>query len=111
MGAGPLRVAARHLSHYVAPLLIPLFLRAAMIAILLEASLAFLGLGDPSRTSWGTILYYANARGAFLSRAWVWWVLPPGLAISLLVVGLGLLGLAVEERLNPSLSPGERAVA
>jgi ABC-type dipeptide/oligopeptide/nickel transport system permease subunit len=106
MGATRTRVLLRHASFTVAPLLIPVFVRAGMGAILLEASLAFFGLGDPSRASWGTTLYWANVRGAFLSDAWLWWVLPPGLAIAGLVVALGLVGVAVEERLNPSLALG-----
>jgi ABC-type dipeptide/oligopeptide/nickel transport system permease subunit len=101
MGASRWRLLWRHLSVGAAPLVIPLYLRAAMGAILLEASLAFLGLGDPSRASWGTTLYWANVRSAFLTDAWRWWVLPPGLAISLLVVSFGLVGVAVERKLNP----------
>lgn len=108
MGAGTTRVLFRHVSYPVAPLLIPLFTRAAMGAILLEASLAFLGLGNPLRASWGTMLYWANARSVVLTDAWLWWVLPPGLAIALLVVGLGLVGVAAEERLNPSVRTGAR---
>jgi len=102
MGATRWRLLWRHLSVGAAPLLIPLFLRAAMGAILLEASLSFLGLGDPSRASWGTTLYWANVRSAFLTDAWRWWVVPPGVAISALVVSFGLLGVAIERRLNPS---------
>lgn len=106
MGAGTPRVLVRHVSYPVAPLLIPLFTRAAMGAILLEASLAFLGLGNPLRASWGTMLYWANARSVVLTDAWLWWVLPPGLAIAGLVVGLGLIGVAAEERLNPNVRTG-----
>lgn len=102
MGASRFRLLWRHLSIGIVPILIPLFLRSAMGAILLEASLAFLGLGDPSRASWGTTLYWANVRGAFLTEAWKWWVLPPGLAISALIVSLGLLGVVAEEKLNPA---------
>jgi peptide/nickel transport system permease protein len=102
MGASRTRLLWRHLSVGTAPILIPLFLRAAMGAILLEASLAFLGLGDPSRASWGTILYWANVRSAFLTDAWRWWVVPPGAAIALLVVSMGLVGVAIEARLNPA---------
>ncbi len=104
MGATRWRVLWRHLSIGAAPLLIPLFLRAAMGAILLEAALAFLGLGDPSRASWGTMLYWANVRSAVLTDAWLWWVLPPGLAIALLIVSMGLVGVAAEERLDPRRS-------
>lgn len=101
MGASRWHLLWRHLSVGAAPLIIPLFLRAAMGAILLEASLAFLGLGDPSRASWGTTLYWANVRSAFLTDAWRWWVVPPGLAIALLVVSFGLVGVALERGLNP----------
>ena len=104
MGATRWRILWRHLSIGAAPLLIPLFLRAAMSAILLEATLAFLGLGDPSRASWGTMLFWANVRSAVLTDAWLWWVVPPGLAIALLIVSMGLVGVAAEERLDPSRS-------
>ncbi len=111
MGAGTLRILIRHIGYQVAPLLIPLFVRGAMSAILLEASLSFLGLGDPQRISWGTMLFWANARSVVLTDGWLWWVLPPGLAIAALVVALGLVGVAVEERLNPSLARGGRLLA
>lgn len=112
MGAGHARKILRHVSYYVAPLLVPLFIRAAMIAILLEASLAFLGLGDPGRTSWGTTLYWANVHSAVLTDAWLWWIVPPGLAIAAIVTALGLVGMRAEEQLNPSLKRGTaRAIA
>ncbi len=72
-------------------------------AILLEAALSFLGLGDPLQKSWGTVLYWAQVRGAFLSPAWVWWVLPPGLLISISTLGFALIGFALEQVLNPRL--------
>lgn len=106
MGASRGRVLARHVSYYVGPLLVPLFVRAAMIAILLEASLAFLGLGDPQRMSWGTTLYWANVRSAVLTDAWLWWVVPPGAAIAAIVTALGLIGMRLEEQLNPNLRRG-----
>ena len=111
MGAGTWWLLTRHVSFSVTPLLVPLVVRAAMGAILLEASLSFLGLGDPQRASWGTMLYWANVRAAVLTDAWLWWVVPPGLAIATIVVGLGLIGLAWEERLNPALAAGRRRAA
>jgi peptide/nickel transport system permease protein len=104
MGASPVRIIGRHLLPRVAPLAAAQFVRAANIAVLIEASLAFLGLGDPNRVSWGTMLYFANARNAFLTDAWVWWILPPGLALTLAVVGFAFLGYAVEERSDPRLA-------
>lgn len=64
----------------------------------------FLGLGDPSGKSWGTMLYFARASGAFLSDAWKWWVLPTGLMITLTVLGLGLVGYSLEQRIANSVS-------
>jgi len=72
-------------------------------AILMESSLSFLGLGDPTQKSWGIILYYAQSRSAFLSDAWVWWILPPGLLITMLVISFSYIGNALEQIVNPRL--------
>ena len=78
-------------------------LLVASAAILAEASLSFLGLGDPSAKSWGTMLYFARASGAFLTDAWRWWVLPAGMMITLTVLSLALIGYTAEEVLEPGL--------
>lgn len=75
----------------------------ASAAILAESSLSFLGLGDPSTKSWGGMLYFARASGAFLSEAWRWWVLPAGLMISLSVMSLVLIAYSAEDVLEPGL--------
>lgn len=103
MGAPVGHLLLRHASYVVGPLLIPIFVRAAMYAIVADASLSFLGLGDPTVPSWGTILFWANTNSAFLTDAWARWPLPAGLAITITVIALGLIGVAVEERLNPAL--------
>ncbi|PZF95256.1 ABC transporter permease [Micromonospora endophytica] len=103
MGASAWYLLLRHASPVVAPLLVPVFVRAAMTAIVLDASLAFLGLGDPTSPSWGTMIHWASVRGAMLTDAWLWWALPPGLAIVLTVTALALVGVATEDRLNPTL--------
>jgi len=66
-------------------------------AMLTEASLSFLGLGDPLQKSWGMMLNYAFSRGGFINGYW-WWYLPPGLCISLAVLGFVLIGFGLEER-------------
>ena len=104
MGAGPLYVLRRHILPAIFPLVIPQFVLTVKTAILLEASLAFLGLGDISAASWGSMLSMAHARNAFLTDAWVWWVLPPGIAIAVTVLGFALLGNAIEERSRPVLT-------
>lgn len=103
MGASSSHLITRHVAPATAPMVIAQFVRAANIAILLEASLSFLGLGDPTAKSWGTVLYYATARNAFITDAWLWWVLPTGLAISAVVVGFAFVGYALEARADPRL--------
>ncbi|WP_327088506.1 ABC transporter permease [Nonomuraea sp. NBC_01738] len=108
MGAPRWWLLLRHGSYLIGPLLIPVFVRTAKVAILYDATLSFLGLGDPTTPSWGTTLYWVQANGVFLSEAWLWWALPPGAAITLTVLGLALIGIAVEDRLNPALKEATR---
>ncbi len=92
IGAGPFWIARTHLWPGVRTLVWTQFLLAVNSAALTEAGLSFLGLGDPACKSWGTMLHYAHARSAFLTNAWRWWVLPPGLCLALFLLGLMLLG-------------------
>lgn len=103
IGAGHLRILTRHLVPGVGALMVVEFVQAAAGAILIESSLSFLGLGDPIQKSWGSILYYAQARSAFLSGAWVWWVIPPGAAITATVMGFALIAFSLERVVNPRL--------
>lgn len=104
MGASPVYIVFRHVLPRISPIIVAEFVRVANIAILLEASLAFLGLGDPVAKSWGTMLHYAYARAAFLTGAWVYWVIPPGLCIAAAVMGFALLGYALEQGTDPRLT-------
>ena len=78
------------------------FLLTTLFAILTQASLAFLGVGDLNTWSWGTILYWAQASEAFTTGAW-WWYVPPGLLIALVGMSLTLLNFGIDEFLNPRL--------
>jgi ABC-type dipeptide/oligopeptide/nickel transport system permease subunit len=100
LGANPLQIMAGHLWSGVRPLALAQVVLVASASILAESSLSFLGLGDPSGKSWGTMLYFARASGAFLSDAWKWWVLPTGLMITLTVLSLGLIGYGLEQRME-----------
>ena len=111
MGARAGYLLTRHVVPAVAPLVIPQLVRAANVAILADASLSFLGLGDPTVKSWGMTLYYANARSAFLTDAWLWWVLPPGICVTAVVLGFALVGYALEERARPRLRTAGRGQA
>lgn len=103
MGARDLHIIVKHILPLTLLLAIGEFVQATAGAILLEASLSFLGLGDPIQKSWGAILYWAQVRGAFLTPAWQWWVLPPGLMIMAASLGFALIGFALEQRVNPRL--------
>ncbi|MEJ7872658.1 MAG: ABC transporter permease [Rubrobacteraceae bacterium] len=105
MGATHRYVMTRHILSRMTPLIAAQFVWAANVSIMLEASLAFLGLSDPFQKSWGSMLFYANSRSAFLTDAWLWWVLPPGLCIAAVVVSFAFLGYALEERADPRLRP------
>ncbi len=96
-------IMLKHILPGVVPIALSQFVLAASSAILIEASLSFLGLGDPLSKSWGTVLYYAQARGAFLTDAWIWWILPPGILITTVVIGFAFTGYSLEEILNPRL--------
>ena len=103
IGASDFHIITRHILPQVLLLTVGQFVQATSGAILLEASLSFLGLGDPLQKSWGTVLYWAQVRGVFLTPAWIWWVLPPGLLISLAALGFALMGFALEQVINPRL--------
>ena len=104
LGANSLQIMTGHLWSGVRPLVLAQIVLVASASILAESSLSFLGLGDPSGKSWGTMLYFARASGAFLSDAWKWWVLPTGLMITLTVLSLGLIGYSLEQRISNSVS-------
>lgn len=101
-GGGPLYVLRRHLVPGLGPLILVSFVNWASVAIGLQAGLAFIGLGDPSGISWGLMLNRALSQQAiYYSPMWTWWVLPPGFAITLTLLGFTFLGVSLEPYLNP----------
>lgn len=96
----------RHVLPAVTPLLIAQFVRIVSIAILFEVALSFVGLGDPVRRSWGSMIQFATDRGAFLTGAWKWWIVPPGLCVALVVCSFAFVGLSLEERVDRRLARG-----
>jgi peptide/nickel transport system ATP-binding protein/peptide/nickel transport system permease protein len=103
VGASDRHIIFRHIQPLILLLAIGAFVQSTSRAILLEAALSFLGLGDPLQKSWGTILYWAQVRGAFLTPAWLWWVLPPGLLITISALGFAMVGFALEQKVDPRL--------
>ena len=115
IGAGNLYIIRRHIFPLVFPLMMVNAVLVISAAILNESTLAFLGLGDPTRLSWGQMLNFAFSRGAMSAGAW-WALVPPGVAIIWVVLGLTLLGNGLERVFNPKLethhlSVGDEMVA
>jgi len=77
--------------------IMPKFLLAIASALIAEASISFLGLGDPTMKSWGMMINFAFTRGGFINGYW-WWYLPPGLCITLFVLSVVLMGSSLEDR-------------
>ena len=105
IGATELRRMVRHVLPNLVPLILAKFVLAVAVAMLMEAGLSLLGLGDPTAKSWGMMLRYAFTRGGFVNGLW-WWYLPPGLAIGLCVLALNLISLGIEEQADPRLRTG-----
>jgi peptide/nickel transport system permease protein len=104
MGASATRAVGRHILTRLTPLASAQFVRVANAAIISEAALAFLGLGDPNQSSWGVMLANASANNALLTGAWKWWMVPAGLALTFVVLGFAFAGYAFEERADPRLA-------
>jgi peptide/nickel transport system permease protein len=97
-GAGTWHQLRRHI-------LPDLALLSPFHGVCLQAGLAFLGVGDPTLPSWGGMIRDAVAFPAlFITPAWKWWLLPPVVALVLLIVGITLLGAAAERRFSPRLA-------
>jgi peptide/nickel transport system permease protein len=101
VGAGKTHIIFRHIMPNVVSLVYVTLAGSVPGAITAEAALAFLGLGDPNRISWGRMLHDAMFTGGG-SLVW-WWVVIPGLCIALLAMAFILLGFALDEILNPKL--------
>ena len=102
LGARDTYIIRTHILPNTAPLIYANTVLIVAVAILSEAALAFLGLGDPTRISWGTMLENAFQSGAPSAEAW-WYVIPPGLCITVLVLAVSMLGYLFEEYVNPRL--------
>ena len=101
-GSSDLKIVFRHIAPGVLPLSFLYGSIAIGWAILTEASISFLGFGDPETISWGTMLQDAYASQA-LSRGAFYWFVPPGLCIILVVVAGFFISRGYEEILFPKL--------
>jgi peptide/nickel transport system permease protein len=102
LGAGRWHQMRRHVLPNVMPMVFANTTLTVAIAILSETTLSFLGLGDPTRVSWGSLLDDAFHVGAITTGAW-WFIVPPGVCVVVVVLSFTLIGQALEEVLNPRL--------
>jgi peptide/nickel transport system permease protein len=102
LGAGRWHQMSRHVLPNVMPMVFANTTLTVAIAILSETTLSFLGLGDPARVSWGSMLQNAFEVGAMTTGAW-WFIVPPGVCVVLVVLSFTLVGQALEDVLNPRL--------
>lgn len=100
-GAGHLRTMFYHVAPNVLPIGFLYTAYGVAWAIAAQASLAFLGFGDPTATSWGRMLRQVYASGA-IRVAW-WWVLPPAIGIAAVTTAVFLIGRRYEEIINPEI--------
>jgi peptide/nickel transport system permease protein len=100
-GASHLRIIVRHILPNVLPLALLYMTFRVTSAIIIEAALAFLGFGDPATVSWGMMLQWVWKTGHMFQAPY--WLLPPGICISLLTLAFYMLGRAMEEVLDPRL--------
>lgn len=100
LGAGHRQVLLRQILPNVMPMILVSSTLTVAAAILSETTLQFLGLGNPTDVSWGTMLNQAFLQGAVTAGAW-WYLLPPGAAILVVTLGFTLTGRAIEDVLNP----------
>ncbi|GAA0245615.1 ABC transporter permease [Haladaptatus pallidirubidus] len=101
-GASNWRIISRHIAPNVLPMAFLYGAFAIAWAILTEAGVSFLGLGDPESVSWGVMLQSARVYSAMTEGAW-WWFVPPGVCIALVVISGFLIGRGYEEIVNPEL--------
>ena len=102
LGVASLGIVIVHVLPQVLPVIFAEATLDVSFAILSEATLSFLGLGDPTLVSWGSMLNRAFMRGAVTKGAW-WYLIPPGVALAWVTLGLVLVSNAVQEIVNPRL--------
>lgn len=100
-GASHKRVLYKHIAPNVVPVSLIYVSTSMASAIMSESSISFLGLGDPMQISWGRILFTCYSSQAMFKAPW--WILPPGIAITMLVLSGYMMGRAFEEIANPRL--------
>lgn len=102
VGARDSQIMFRHILPNIIPLIFANAIVGIVNAILSESGLSFLGLGDPTKPSWGLILRYANEVGA-MATGRLWFIIPPGICIMLIAIGFAFSSYSLDHILNPRL--------
>jgi peptide/nickel transport system permease protein len=109
VGSGNRRIILRHVLPQLTPLIVANTILLIAYAIFAETFITFLGLGDPSRISWGKLIENAFKGDAVLNDAW-WAIVSPGVCVVLVVLACTMIGVAMEDALNPRLKVGHLTV-
>jgi peptide/nickel transport system permease protein len=102
VGARDSQIMFRHILPNIIPLIFANAIVGIVNAILAESGLSFLGLGDPTKPSWGLILRHANEVGA-MATGRLWFIIPPGICIMLIAIGFAFSSYSLDQILNPRL--------
>jgi peptide/nickel transport system permease protein len=106
-GGTPGYLLRKHVLPELGPILIFEFIHNFRRAVFMEAGLAFLGVCDPGVVSWGTMM--KNAIDYSYMNSWMWWLIPPGMALSATILALAWIGHNLEPILEPRLQEAARA--
>jgi peptide/nickel transport system permease protein len=101
-GAGTAYILTKHVFPNIIALTYVNLALSVPAAIVGEAALSFLGLGDPTQVTWGKMLELARGAGSAGSLTW-WWIIPPGIGIAILSLSFILIGYSLDELFNPRL--------
>jgi peptide/nickel transport system permease protein len=100
-GASNLYLTFRHILPDLGPILLVGFIYGIRRAVFMEAGLAFLGIADPTTFSWGMMM--REALDFCYLDVWQWWLLPPGIALSVTILSVTFIGHTLEGALDPRL--------
>ena len=100
-GAGTLYLMYRHIVPDLSPILLVEFIYTMRRAVFMEAGLAFIGISDPNVLSWGVMM--REAMDYSYLNVWAWWLLPAGIALSLLIISVTFIGHSMEPVMDPRL--------
>jgi ABC-type dipeptide/oligopeptide/nickel transport system permease subunit len=102
VGASNRYIISSEILPHTIPVVLVAIIRFTAFGVLYEAGLSFLGLGDPTAISWGTMLHFAQAGGAFMRGLWAWFF-APGLCISLTIISMTLISFSLDRILTPKM--------